>query len=84
VKNRNVVKDLTNCMKNRNIVKDLTNLVGSNPMMLMFVLDSIDKNVKRVLRNEQATIEAMKGSFINGEGWVDTAKHIENTLWPKQ
>ena len=71
-------------MKNRNIVKELTKLVSGNPMMLMFVLDSIDKNVKRVLENEQATIEAMKGSFINGEGWVDTAKHIENTLWPKQ
>lgn len=67
-------------MKEKNIQDKISKLIKFNPFCLMFVVDSISKNVDAVLEDEDLTLEQMKHSFVSGQAWIETAKQFKQEL----
>jgi hypothetical protein len=68
-------------MKNKTPDKILIDILkGSNPITKMFIFDSIYKNIDNILKDKQATLDAMKDSFIHGESWIDCAEQLKICL----
>jgi len=55
-------------------------LKGVNPIAHMFIIDALSKSVDNVLANKEATREAFKETFINGDAWIDAAEQLKTAL----
>lgn len=55
-------------------------LKGVNPIAHMFIIDALSKNIDNVLANKEATREAFKETFINGDAWIDAAEQLKTAL----
>ena len=55
-------------------------LKGVNPIAHMFIIDALSKSVDNVLANQEATREAFKETFINGDAWIDAAEQLKTAL----
>jgi hypothetical protein len=67
-------------MKNKSLPVRLKSLLDSNPLAAMFVVDALLKQVDAVLKDEDATRQALKNSLITGQAWIDAAKACQKII----
>jgi hypothetical protein len=67
-------------MKTKPLPARLKTLVESNPIALMFAVDALIKHADLILRDEAATLLAMKDSFVSGPAWIAAAKEFKTIL----
>ena len=49
-------------------------------LMQAFVLDALDHRCNHLLKDEEQTLQALKGSMVSGQAWLGCARELKDKL----